>query len=68
MMSSHLHFDYEKKEAVVTAASAHTNWSLDVPNIIAEKVLLYILQEDMRNISTHLTSGFQLFFPTKQSL
>jgi HD-GYP domain-containing protein (c-di-GMP phosphodiesterase class II) len=63
MMSSHLHFDYGKKEAVVTAALLTQIGLLDVPNIIAEKSSSLYTSEDMRNISTHLTSGFQLFFP-----
>lgn len=63
MMSSHLHYDHEKREAVVAAALLTHIGLLDVPTSIAEKGSSQYTLEEMQNISTHLTDGYQLFFP-----
>lgn len=63
MMSSHLHYDNEKKEAVVIAALLTHIGLLNVPTSIAEKTSSLYSTEEMQNISTHIADGYQLLFP-----
>ena len=63
MMSSRLNYDYEKKEAVVTAALLTHIGLLDLPSVIAEKNSSIYTNKDMQNLTTHLRNGYQLFHP-----
>ena len=63
MMCSKLSYDYERKEASVTAALLMHIGLLEVPAPVAEKNSALYRDEDARVISTHLRNGYELLRP-----